>query len=282
MLGHKVFQSLVEQGQEVVGTIRGTVLSDPVSNFITSLGPVHETVDAMSWVSVEGFLNSFLPEVVVNAIGLIKQRAASRDPLTSITTNAAFPHRLARWGNANACRLIHISTDCVFSGSRGAYTEDDLPDATDLYGRTKLLGEIGSPGLTIRTSFVGRELSNHKSLMEWFISENGTTVRGFQKALYSGITTLEASEIIRHVIDAQPQLSGLYHLAGPPISKYDLLCKIRDQMKLDIEVIPEASFRIDRTIVGDRFVRDTGITVPAWDEMIADMVSDPTPYEELR
>lgn len=282
MLGHKVFQTLSEFGYDAAGTVRRELESGSVGTFLRRYGAVFENVDAKDVGSVTSSLVLFRPQVVINAIGVIKQRSESTDPLQSISVNSLLPHHVATWCADNDCRFIHFSTDCVFSGSRGNYTEDDVSDAADLYGRTKFLGEVGPPALTLRTSIVGRELSNFGSLVEWFLSQRGKTVQGFKRALYSGVTTLEASRIVTRLIEEHPGLDGLYHLAGPQITKFDLLKEIRDQMNLDIEMIPDTDFVIDRTLVGDRLVNETEIRPPSWERMIREMVNDPTPYEDLR
>ena len=179
--------------------------------------------------------------------------------------------------------MFHMSTDCVFSGRKGNYTEQDIPDPEDLYGRTKLLGEVDRPGcLTIRTSIFGRDFAKQNALLEWFLSQRGRRVRGYVKAIYTGFPTQVLARIMGDLIADYPDLSGLYHVVSTPISKYDLLVKIRDAMKLDIEIEPDTDFRCDRSLDGSRFLAETGYLIPDWDTMVAELAQDDTPYDERR
>lgn len=223
------------------------------------------------------------PDVIVNCIGIVKQSPAAADPIASITINSLFPYRLAQIARKVSARLIHLSTDCVFSGRKGNYTEDDPPDADDLYGRTKLLGEVtGQNCLTIRTSMIGRELAHARGLLEWFIAQNGGKVSGFRRAIFSGLTTFALSEILVEIISRHPGLQGVWHVAGPPISKFDLLRLVQKTYALDIDVEPDEAFVCDRSLNGSRFEADTGICAPSWPAMIERMHADATPYDEIR
>jgi dTDP-4-dehydrorhamnose reductase len=180
-------------------------------------------------------------------------------------------------------RLIHISTDCVFSGRKGNYTEDDVSDAEDLYGRTKFLGEVGGDGcLTLRTSIIGREMETSHGLIEWFLSEEGKTVRGYKRAIFSGFTTIALGDIIARLIVEHQDLHGVWHVASKPINKFDLLELVREVYGLTIEIEPDESVVCDRSLNSDRFRRATGLVAPAWPDMIMEMYRDPTPYSELR
>jgi dTDP-4-dehydrorhamnose reductase len=282
MLGHKVLQRLSE-GHEVIGTLRGSKDDDPYRR-IPFLQDVVDGVDAADFDEIGGLLGRIRPAVVVNCVGVIKQRAAATSPIPSITINSLLPHLLAERCEALGARLIHFSTDCVFNGRRGGYAEDDVSDAEDLYGRTKYLGEVtGRPGaLTLRTSIVGRELAHFQSLIEWFLAQEGRTVGGYRRARYSGVTTGVIAGIVDQVVTGHPGLSGLYQVAGPWIDKFDLLHLVRDAFGVDVEIVPDDRVVVDRTMHAERFREATGITVPSWKEMLEDMAADPTPYEEWR
>ena len=197
--------------------------------------------------------------------------------------NAQFPPLLARLCGDRGCRLIHISTDCVFSGLRGGYSEDDGPDPMDLYGRSKLLGEVTGEGcLTLRTSMIGRELSGYTGLLEWLISRRGGRVSGFRNAVFSGLATAALSRVIAAVVSDHGDLEGLFHVAGEPISKLELLDRVNRALGLGIGVEPVDEPRLDRSLDGSRFAAATGIAVPSWDSMIAGLATDPTPYDEWR
>ncbi len=223
------------------------------------------------------------PNVVVNCIGIVKQSVCASDPLLSVTVNSVFPHRLGDLCRATGARLIQISTDCVFSGRKGNYSEEDVSDAEDIYGRTKYLGEVTLPGcITLRTSIIGRELSTGHGLLEWFVSNQGGRVPGYRRAVFSGFTTQALAEIVSVLIEKHPELSGLYHVASEPTTKYDLLSLIRDAMKLEITIECDDSVRVDRSLDGSRFRAVTGIVPPGWGEMVEDLARDPIPYESWR
>lgn len=274
MLGHKVFQHLQSAHLPTVGMMRGSDVPPWLA------GAVRTRVDAERFEDLAGMLREVRPRYIVNCIGVVKQRPAAQDPVASITINALLPHRLsalaAEWGG----RLIHFSSDCVFSGSRGGYCEDDPADAVDLYGRSKALGEVRARNtLTLRTSIIGRELSGRHSLLEWFRSQNGGSVRGFREVIWSGITTLCAARLVEELIVKHPELSGLYQAPAGRISKYDLLCHLRDAYALNIDIAPDDAEHSDRSLIGDKLQCATGWVAPACTEMIREMASDPTPYE---
>jgi dTDP-4-dehydrorhamnose reductase len=213
----------------------------------------------------------FKPNVVINCVGIVKQRPIAKDSIISIEINALLPHKLAVLCEAIGSRLIHPSTDCVFSGQKGNYTEADSPDPVDLYGRTKLLGEVNQPNtLTLRTSIIGLELDRKASLVEWFLNST-QAVKGFQNAMYNGLTTIEISKLIQHLIVYFPQLHGLYQVSSEPISKYELLCLIKESFGLTTEILPETTFKLDRTLDSSQFREVTGYIPPSWASMITEM-----------
>jgi dTDP-4-dehydrorhamnose reductase len=223
------------------------------------------------------------PTVIVNCVGIVKQLKAAADPISSITINALFPHRLAALAREGGARTIQISTDCVFSGTRGNYSERDSPDAADLYGRSKLLGEIAGRGcLTLRTSIIGRELSATTGLLEWFLSQRGRRVKGYTRARFSGLTTGAFADVLADVIEQCPTVDGLFHVASESISKYDLLGRLNQAYGAAAIIEPADDVQVDRTLDGASFRQATGLTIPGWDAMIGAMVADPTPYEEWR
>ena len=280
MLGHKVWQVFRDKF-ETWAAVRGGSAVERMTLFAD--GRVIKDVTVENFDSVVRACSTAAPTVIVNCAGIVKQRTLGTDPLSSIAVNALYPHRAALLARASGARLIHISTDCVFAGTRGAYSERDVPDATDLYGRTKLLGEVAGPGLlTLRTSVIGRELAGTQGLTEWFLAQRGGRVTGFARAFFSGLTTRAFATVLADVIDGHPTLEGVYHVASAPISKYDLLRKLNDAYGAGVEIEPSEGLQIDRTLDGSGFVHATGVRVPHWDQMIDDMVSDPTPYEQWR
>jgi dTDP-4-dehydrorhamnose reductase len=284
MLGHKMFQRLRKRFPETYCTIRGSIDDLPVRNIdVFQSGHVLEHRDLADLSALERFFAEHGPQVVVNCVGIIKQRPAAKEAVPSILTNALLPHQLSeiceRWGT----RLIHFSTDCVFSGQRGDYRESDIADAVDLYGRTKSLGEVDSGNaLTLRTSIIGRELVHFQSLLEWFLTQNHRRVAGYRHALFSGLTTNQLADLVGDLIEKHPGLCGLYHVASQTISKFDVLCLLRDAYELDIEILPNDEFFCDRSLRGDKFEAATGYVCPPWRELTAQMANDDTPYEGWR
>ena len=285
MLGHKVFEVL-SQSFETLATFVDP--EGPWREFPQYAGLPAERlltgVDALRFDTITAALEQVRPDAVVNCVGIIKQLKEASDAVLTITLNSLLPHRLAGVCAEVGARLIHVSTDCVFSGRKGgSYTEDDLPDPEDLYGRSKLLGEVDRPGcLTIRTSIFGRDFLKQSALLEWFLSNRGGRVRGYRKAVYSGFPTQVLARIIGDVLESHPGLSGLVQVASLPITKYDLLVMLREAMALDIEIEPYDDPPCDRSLSATRFVAATGFTIPSWEEMVLEVAADSTPYDEWR
>lgn len=228
-------------------------------------------VDAENPDSLADLFARAQPDVVINAVGLVKQIDSAKSVMAAVPINTLLPHRLARLCAAADARLVHVSTDCVFSGERGKYVEADRADATDVYGLSKYLGEIHAPNaVTLRTSIIGHELRGGLSLLEWFLAQTGS-VKGFTRAIFSGFPTVELARIVRDHVLPRPELSGLYHLSAAPIAKYDLLGLIADAYDKTIEIIPDDSFAIDRSLDSSRFREATGYTPPEWPALIQDM-----------
>jgi dTDP-4-dehydrorhamnose reductase len=281
MLGHKLWQVYRERF-ETWGTVRSSYAAYAKYDLFEP-ERLLSGVDALNLDTVVAALAEVQPDVVVNCIGIIKQLPTAKDPIISLSVNSLFPHRLASLCQVAGARLIHISTDCVFSGRRGMYDEEDVTDAEDLYGRTKLLGEVNSAGcLTLRTSIIGRELGTCSGLVEWFLSNQGGMVRGFSRAIYSGFTTLALARVIAGVLEHHPTLSGLYHVSSEPIDKYHLLRLLRDAYDLPIDIEPYPEVQIDRSLDSSRFRALTGFQPPAWPDMLRQMAEDATPYYKWR
>lgn len=212
------------------------------------------------------------PEAVINCVGIVKQLNQSADPLKSLPINSMLPHRLANLCNLTSCRLIHISTDCVFSGRFGNYTEDMPPDPVDVYGRSKLLGEVDRLNcVTMRTSMIGHEIYSRKGLVEWFLSQAGP-IKGYTNAIFTGFPTIELANIIANYVLPDKSINGIYHVASQPISKFDLLKLIAEIYQKTIEIIPdETSLIINRSLNANKFNEQTGYSPPEWIELITKM-----------
>jgi len=269
MLGHIVWQGLKED-LKIYGTIRGNKkdLIEKHPLFKDGSKNIIDGIDILSKDAIDKAIEVANPDIVINCIGIIKQLKEAYDPVLLISVNSLFPHLLAKKCQEINSKLIHISTDCVFSGKKGQYCETDVSDAEDLYGRTKYLGEVTGAGcLTIRTSFIGPELRGKKSLLEWFLSQKDQ-VKGYKRAIFSGLTTYTFMEILRKIVAKYPNLSGTYHIASNPINKCELLMRLKDVYQKDIDIIPDETIIIDRSLNSSKFKNDTLIKIPEWDEML--------------
>lgn len=269
MLGHQLFKHLSHR-YFVRVTLRQNLSAYSEFGLFDKENSYSE-IDVRSLDRVREVLAEFQPQAVVNAVGIVKQRSAAKESIPSLEINALFPHHLALLCKEIDARLLHMSTDCVFSGRKGMYLETDLSDAEDLYGRTKYLGEVhDSHCVTLRTSIIGRELSRKQGLLEWFLAQRGS-VRGFKNAIFSGFTTLEFSRIIEKILTEYPEKAGLYHVSSYPISKLDLLTLIKKEMGLGIEIMPTEEPRLERSLDSTRFRREFNYTPPTWEQMIEEL-----------
>ncbi|HTE44869.1 MAG TPA: SDR family oxidoreductase [Gemmatimonadaceae bacterium] len=270
MLGHAVFRVLARNpGLVVAGTVRGhgsvALLPDELRHrLITGVDVEH--IDSL----IQALATS-RPDVVVNCVGLVKQLSSAEDPLVALPINALLPHRLSNLCAVSGTRLIHISTDCVFSGSKGMYVESDPSDAKDLYGRSKYLGEVDAPhAITLRTSIIGHELGSARGLLEWFLAQDAG-VKGYRRAIFSGLPTVELARVIGEYVLPRPQLNGVYHVAAAPIAKFDLLTLFARAYGKAIPIVPDDALQIDRSLDGRRFREATGYVAPAWPDLVQRM-----------
>ncbi len=270
MLGSAMFRQLsIGPSLVVYGTVRN---DNVVSYFDKALREkIISGVDVESQDSLIALFGRVKPDVVVNCIGLVKQLGEASNPLQAVPINSLLPHRLAALCKVASARLIHVSTDCVFSGSKGCYVESDFPDAYDLYGRSKLIGEVNYPhAITLRTSIIGHELAGARSLLCWFLAQKGQT-KGYTKAIFSGLPTNELAKIVRDFVLPRPDLHGLYHVAARPIDKHSLLTLVADVYGKDIEIVPDDKVVIDRSLSAERFFEATGYLAPEWPELVKKM-----------
>ena len=267
MIGSTTFRLFSERNDwKVFGTIR----AESSKHFFSTQLADHliTNVDVANYDSLVDAVARTCPDVVINCIGATKHKEGGNTPLAAIPLNSLLPHRLASLCAAANARLVHVSTDCVFSGKQGNYSEDDFPDAADVYGRSKALGEVDyTNSITLRTSTIGHELQSSYGLLDWFISQQGSC-KGFKRAIFSGLPTVEFARVMRDVVIPRTDLHGLYHVAGPAIAKYDLLKLIAEVYGKSIEIIPEDDFVIDRSLIADRFFAETGYKAPGWAELI--------------
>ncbi len=271
MLGNAVFRLLsAKKNLDVWGTIRNP---SAVRNFDTSQqAKLIAHMDVLQQDCLVDLFRKHKPDVVINCVGLIKQFDSASDALAVLPVNAMLPHRLSRMCEAVGARLVHISTDCVFSGSKGAYTETDVSDAYDLYGKSKCIGEVidSANTITLRTSIIGHEINSQVSLVDWFLAQQGS-VKGYTKAIFSGLPTVELARVIRDHVLGEPQLSGLYHVSVDPIDKCSLLKLVAATYGKDIQIIEDAQVKIDRSLDSSKFRGATGYQPPSWKSLIESM-----------
>ena len=267
MIGSTVLRVLSEKSEwEVFGSIR----SENVKRFFTaSIGErLIANIDVEHSDSLVKVLDQVRPDVVVNCAGLTKHKPEAEDPLVSIPINTLMPHRLAGLCKLAGARLIHVSTDCVFSGEKGGYIESDFADARDVYGKSKALGEVNYPhAITLRTSTIGHELHSEYGLLDWFLSQQGRC-KGYTRAIFSGLPTVVFAQVVRDVVIPHREMSGLYHVAAKPINKFDLLKLIADVYGKVIDIVPDEKLVIDRSLDETRFQVATGYVAPDWPELI--------------
>lgn len=270
MLGNAVLRYFAEHTEHVaIGSVRTEgargLLPLNVQDCVVSAGSVDDP-DMLTRL-----IDRTQPSVVINCVGLVKQLADGNDPLSAIPINSILPHRLARLCSLVGARLVHLSTDCVFSGAKGMYLESDIPDAYDVYGRTKLLGEVDYPhAITLRTSIIGHELKGSSSLIGWFLAQSGS-VRGFSRAVFSGLPTVEIARIINEHVLPDPSLRGLFHLSADPIDKYQLLRLVGEIYGKDTDLVEDESLVIDRSLDSSRFRGATGFKPESWPVLVRRM-----------
>lgn len=273
MLGHQLLRQLASRHETRV------TLHQPLEAYrqfgLFDRGNAYDSVDVLDAARIIEIFSDFKPQAAINAAGIVKQRADMKDEVLSVEINGLFPHLLARVCRAHGTRLIHLSTDCVFSGKQGNYSENDRPDPEDTYGFSKLLGEADGRGtLTLRTSMIGLELKRKTSLVEWFLAQRGKSIKGWKKAIFSGFTTAEMSRLIEMMVTRHPDASGVYHASSDPISKYDLLMGIESRIASGTTIAPDDSFHCNRSLNSGRFRAHFGYNPPAWESMLDELASE--------
>ncbi len=281
MLGHMLVRVLSEHHQ-VIGTTSSQYDSkSPLARILDKANWIDQ-VDVRNWHTVENAINHAKPNVLINCVGVIKQKMDSGNIMDAILINSLVPHQLAATCEKLDIRFIHFSTDCVFEGTPGIKYTSYTPNATDLYGTTKRLGEVNyAPAITLRTGFVGRQLSGAEGLFEWVLSQKGKAVSGYQNAIYSGLTTMALSRVIQQVIEVQPTLSGLYQVASNRINKFDLITQLNESLQLDLSIAKNTEFMCDRSMDGTEFTNSTNIQIPSWEEMLTEFAADQDFYNSI-
>lgn len=282
LIGHKLLQEL-SQDFEVFGTLHKLKSQYGDLNLFSG-NNIIENIDVKEFEILKGILNAVNPDVILNCVGITKRKSDINNPIDVISVNSVFPHLLADWAKKNYKRVIHFSTDCVFNGKEGNYTEKSLTNAEDIYGRTKAFGEINyAHTLTIRSSFIGQELFGKTELLEWFLAQKGSTILGYKNTLYSGISTIFMSKVVREIILNYPNLSGLYNLASnKPISKYDLLCLAKNKFNVDVSILPNYDHIHTPTLNASKLNKEINLKVPSWEEMMSELAFSSTTKSNLK
>lgn len=269
MLGNAMLRVMsAQEAWSVFGTVRGV---EPAFHAAAPRALLIPGVHADQPDTLLAAFAQARPDVVINCVGLVKQLSYAEDPLVAVPINTLLPHRLARMCEVAGARLVHVSTDCVFSGKQGSYTESDLADAQDVYGRSKLLGEVDYPhAVTLRTSIIGHELRSAHGLIDWFLSQQAQ-VKGYTAAVFSGLPTCELARVVRDFVIPHASLRGVYHVAAEPISKHDLLQIVNREYGKNLQIEPDDQVKINRSLDASRFREVTGYVAPAWPDLIAQM-----------
>ena len=268
MIGHQILLSLAKEDFKINAHFKNKKKNQ---DLLKAKNITFHFLEITS-LNIQEFLKSINPDIIINAAGVTIRRLKVTSVDKVIFTNSLLPHILNDWSEKYNCRLIHFSTDCVFSGNKGNYKDNDLTDALDLYGKTKSLGEINSKNtLTLRSSMIGFELHNRSELLEWVISNKKKSINGFSNVIYSGITTLLMSRIVVNIINDFPKLNGILNVSSAPISKFSLLRKINDIFDLNIKINPVKVKSSDKSLESRSFYEKTGIKINTWDTMLKEL-----------
>ena len=274
MIGHKIFQVLNEDFKNTWVLIRKKKRDLPYVNLFNS--NIIEGFELEDEKTLFSFLDNFNPDIIINAVGITIRRGVNEKISKSIFINSLLPNLLEDWVDRMPNkRLIHLSTDCVFNGELGSYNEESIPNATDIYGRTKILGEVkGSNTITLRSSMIGRELENFTELFEWVISQKGNRIKGFNNAIYSGITTIRMARYIKLIIMNFPKLSGLFNVSSEPISKYNLIKLLNKNFDLNLTIEIENSYKTNKVLDSGKFFNLISLSTPTWEDLIIELKDD--------
>ena len=275
MIGHKIAQSL--EDFELILASRKSISSKSIG-IIKGKMVLHNLITD----SLDLLLDSTTPDIIINCAGITTRRGVEDNIVNTGLLNSELPHKLDSWANLNSKKLIHFSTDCVFSGNRGNYLDNDFADADDIYGKSKALGEVDSPNtLTLRCSMIGRELYNFTELFEWLKKNKNKKIEGYSKAFYSGITTVRMGMILNQILKNNLNLSGIYNISSTPISKFDLLIKLSNAFNLNVEVKQNTNNKSNKVLISEKFTEITGIYPPNWDDLISEFKEDCEKYKSL-
>ena len=276
MIGHKIAQSLSIDHQ-IIGSSRKKLIPKDIGLKQCNL-VFHDFIknDTLN------LLNDTLPDLIINCVGITIRRGINENEFNTAFINSKLPHLLSDWVEANEKKLIHFSSDCVFSGKKGNYLDESEPDALDVYGLSKSRGEIKNhKTLTIRCSIIGREIFNHTELFEWLFSMKNKKIEGYKNVIYSGVTSIWMGKLIRHILNHNSDLSGIYNISSLPISKFDLLNKLSESFNLNIDISANSNIKSNKVLISKKFTEITGINPPNWDDLIIEFKEDSDLYSDI-
>jgi len=273
MIGYGLFDYLSKY-HDVIGTLRRD------KNFYKNITQLYEKniiygVDVKNISEIKNILISHRPDILVNATGIVKQITGQVSEADIIELNALVPHKLCQLTRSESIKLIQFSTDCVFSGKKGNYSEDDTPDPIDFYGLSKYMGEVNQKGvLTLRTSTIGLELTGSHGLIEWFLKQTGG-IDGYMNAIYTGITINELAKFVNFLITKHRDIDGLWQVAGTQINKFALLSILGAKLqRKDIQILPNKEYVCDRSLVNTKIVMKTDYKFPDWEIMLEHLAQE--------
>lgn len=274
MIGHKMYQVLSKEYPDTWVLFKKK--TDQVAFYeIFNKDKIIDNFDLVHFDKLNIILDKLIPDVIINAAGITIRRGINDDRYRSIMINSALPHFLDNWTKINNKRLIHFSTDCVFTGKNGFYSESSVTDAEDTYGKTKALGEVFSTNsLTLRGSMIGRELENKTELLEWFLSQKETTVKGFTNVIYSGITTFRMAKFVKQIINDFPSMHGIYNVSSDSITKYELINLFNASFNKGNSIYPDDTYVSNKDLVSTNFYNETGFIKPNWNELVSELLLD--------
>ena len=276
MIGHKIAQSLSKEFQ-VFGSTRKKIKSINIGTEKCEIINHDFIID-----NNLGLIDEIDPDIIINCVGITIRRGLNNSIENTKKLNSDLPHKLNHWVETNNKKLIHLSSDCVFSGKKGNYSDDSIPDATDLYGISKSNGEVtGNNALTIRCSIVGREIYNHTELFEWLYSMKNQKIEGYKNVIYSGVTSTWMGKTINHIIKNNIDLTGIYNISAVPISKYDLLIKLSDAFNLNVDISLNSNIKSNKVLISKKFTEITGINSPNWNDLIVDFKADSDKFSAI-
>ena len=276
MIGHKIAQVL-QLKNEVIGTSRKKISHRVLGINKTKIFYKDFVIDDNL-----NFISEIMPDIIINCVGVTTRRINNKNINHLSFINSILPKLINDWSIENSKKMIHMSTDCVFSGIKGDYLDDAIPDADDSYGSSKAKGEIkNNKTLTLRSSMIGREIYNHTELFEWLLKNKKGKIEGYDNVIYSGITTIRMAKIIDFILSNNLDLSGIYNIGSIAISKYELLKMFNNAFDLQIDIKKITQIKSNKVLISKKFTEITGLKTPNWNDLISEFKEDCETYSDI-